>query len=160
MTAINPIEELLWDSEITEIMVNAPDDVWVERGGRIEPVGVQFLDERHVLRTIEHMVSPDGCHGDSRGRQFYACSLLRKETPFDGCCVSAIRDDADGHWKLNIRKRGNDVPVDTPHRHICHGCSVESMADYYQAIVAARMGIDSESVADMRKVELRLHGYH
>lgn len=158
MTAINPIEELLWDPEITEIMVNAPDDVWVERQGRTEPVGVQLLDERYVLRTIERMVSPDGCHGDSRGRQFYACGLLRKGTPFDGCNVSAIRDDADGHWKLNIRKRCNDVPVDTPHRHICHDCLVESMAAYYRALVFARMGIDGESVADVPRVELRLHG--
>ncbi|WP_432315870.1 hypothetical protein [Collinsella aerofaciens] len=128
MTIIDSIEELLRDPEVTEIMVNAPDDVWVERQGRIEPTDVKFLDEEHVLRTIEHLVYPDGCRRDDRGWQFYACSLLRNGTPFDGCCVSAMRDDGDGHWKLNIRKRGNDVPVDTSHEHIYHGCLVDSMA--------------------------------
>lgn len=136
-----PIGELFWDPEVTEIMVIAPDDVWVECQGRIKPVDVQFHDEEHVLRTIDRIVSPDGCRCDNRGRQFYACSLLCKGTPFDGCRVSAIRDDTDGHWKLNIRKRGNDVPVDAPHQHIYHGCLVESMADYYRALVSARMGI-------------------
>ena len=62
MTAINHIEELPRDSEVTEIMVDAPDSVWVVRQGRIEPVGVKFLDEGHVQRTIEHLVDPDDCH--------------------------------------------------------------------------------------------------
>ena len=60
MTIINPIEELIRDPEVTEIMVNASDDVWVERQGRIEPTGVKFLDEEHVPRTIERLVSQDG----------------------------------------------------------------------------------------------------
>ena len=155
MTIVDSIEELLRDPEVTEIMVNAPDDIWVERQGRIEPANVQFLDERHVQRTIERLVNPDGCHSDSRGRQFYACSLLRKGTPFDGCRVSAVRDDTDVHWKLNIRKRGNDVPVDTPHQLIYHGCLVENMADYHRALVFDRMGIGND--AKVPKVELRLY---
>ena len=155
MTAIDSIEELLWNPEVTEIMVNAPDDVWVERHGRIKPVDVQFSDEEHVLRTIKLMVYPDGCCHDDRGRQFYACSLLRKGTPFDGCCVSAIREAADGHWKLNIRKRDNAVPVDTSHEHIDHGSLVESMADYYRTLVSARMGIGS--VAEVCEAEPQLY---
>lgn len=139
MTAIDSIEELLCDPEVTEIMVNASDDVWVERQGRIELVGVQFPDEEHILRTIKLIVYPDGCCRDDRGQQFYACSLLRKGTPFDSCCVSAIRDADDGHWKLNIRKRDNAVPVDTPHRLICHGCLTERMTDYYRTLIFARM---------------------
>lgn len=155
MTAIDSLEELLRDPEVTEIMVNAPDDVWVERQGRIKPVGVQFPDEEHILRTIKLMVYPDGCCHDDRGRQFYACSLLRKGTPFDGCCVSAIREAADGHWKLNIRKRDNAVPVDTSHEHIDHGSLVESMADYYRTLVSARMGIGS--VAEVCEAEPQLY---
>lgn len=155
MTVINPIEEYLRDPEVTEIMVNASDDVWVERQGRIEPAGAKFLDGEHVLRTIEHLVYPDGCCRDDRGRQYYACSLLRKGTPLDGCRVSAMRDDTDGHWKLDISKRGNDVPVDTSHEHIYHGCLVEGMADYYRSLVLARMGIGSD--AEIPKVELRPH---
>lgn len=46
MTAINPLEELLRDPEVTEIMVDAPDSVRVERQGRIVPADVQFLNEQ------------------------------------------------------------------------------------------------------------------
>lgn len=155
MTIIDSIEELLRDPEVSEVMVNAPDDVWVERQGRIEPTGVKFLDEEHVLRTIERLVDPDGCHRDDRGRQFYVCSLLRKGTPFDGCRVSAMLDNTNEHWKLNIRKRSNDVPVDIPHQLICHGCLADRMSDYYRALIFARMGIGSD--AEVPKVELRLH---
>lgn len=161
MTAINPIEELLWDPEVSEIMVDAPDSVWVERRGEIAPAGVQFLDEEHVLSTIELMVSSDGCRYDirydSRGPQRYDYRLYREGAPFDGRHVNARRDDTDGHWKLNIRKCGNDVPVDMPHEHIGCGCSVESMADHYRALDAALMGFDSEAFANMRKAELRMH---
>lgn len=155
MTAINPLEELFRDPEVSEIMVDAPDSVRVERQGRIELADVQFLDERHVQRTIERIVDPDDRGCNRRGQQYYACSLLRKETPFDGCRVSAIRDDTDGHWKLNISKRGEDVPVDMLRERIDCGCLVEGMADYYRSLVLARMGIGSD--AEVPKVELRLH---
>ena len=155
MTAINPLEELLWNPEVTEIMVNAPDDVWVERQGRIEPTDVKFLDEEHVLKTIEQIVSPDGCRRDDRGRQFYACSLLRKGTPFDGCCVSAMRDDGDGHWKLNIRKRCNDDAIGTIFQNIDDRSLENNLLNYYRAVAFARMGIGSD--AEIPKVELRPH---
>ena len=160
MTAINPIEELLRDPDVTEIMVDAPDQVMVERRGRIEHTGVQFLDEEHVLSTIELMVSSDGCRCDirydGRGPQRYHCRLHREGAPFDGSRVSAIRDDADGHWKLNIRKCGNDDDVIASHQHIDDGFSSQSMADYYRSLVLARMGISSD--AEVRKVELRSPG--
>lgn len=158
MTIVDSIEELFRDSEVTEIMVDAPDSVHVERQGRIEPADVQFFDERHVQRTIERIVDPDGRGCNRRGQQFYACSLLRKGTPFDGCRVSAMRDDTDGHWKLNIRKRGNDVPVDMLRERIDCGCLEEGMADYYRSLVLARMGIGSD--VEVPKVELRMHGCH
>lgn len=154
MTIIDSIEELLRDPEVTEIGADAPDSVWVVRRSRIEPTGVKSLDEEHVLRTIERLVDPDGCHRDAAGRQFYACSLLRKGTPFDGCRVSAMRDDTDGHWKINISKRGKDIPVDTLRERIDCGCLVEGIADYHRALVFARMGIGSD--AEVPKAELRL----
>ena len=156
MTIIDSIEELLRDPEVTEIMINAPDDVSIQRQGRIEPTGVKFLDEEHILKTIERLVDPDGRHRDNRGRQFYACSLLRKGTPLDGCRVSAMRDDTNGHWKLNISKRGKDIPVDTLRERIDCDCLVEGMADYYRSLVLARMGIGSD--AEVPKAELQMHG--
>ena len=55
-----PIEPLLNDPDITEIMVNGHDEVFVERFGIIEDTNVHFEDEAHLRRIIERIVSPLG----------------------------------------------------------------------------------------------------
>ncbi|HET8615219.1 MAG TPA: CpaF family protein [Actinomycetales bacterium] len=51
------LEPLLADQGVTEIMVNGPDDVWVERGGRLERVPVAFASEEQLYQTIDRIVS-------------------------------------------------------------------------------------------------------
>jgi pilus assembly protein CpaF len=51
------LEPLLADQSVTEIMVNGPDDVWVEREGRLEQVDVRFTDEAQVMQAIDRIVS-------------------------------------------------------------------------------------------------------
>jgi pilus assembly protein CpaF len=55
-----PIEPLLVNDTITEIMVNGPNSVYIERAGRIEPTDIKFEDDDHVLRIIDRIVSPLG----------------------------------------------------------------------------------------------------
>jgi pilus assembly protein CpaF len=55
-----PIEPLLNDPDITEIMVNGYNQVYVERFGLIEPTNVKFEDNAHVMRVIDRIVSPIG----------------------------------------------------------------------------------------------------
>lgn len=55
-----PIEPLLRDPDITEIMVNGFDEVFVERFGLIEPTTVKFEDDTHLMRVIDRIVSPIG----------------------------------------------------------------------------------------------------
>jgi len=55
-----PIEPLLKDSEITEIMVNGYDNVFVERFGLIERTSVKFENNAHLMRVIDRIVSPIG----------------------------------------------------------------------------------------------------
>ena len=55
-----PLEPLLQDPEITEIMVNGADKVFVERNGKIEPTNVKFENDDHILRIIDRIVSPLG----------------------------------------------------------------------------------------------------
>lgn len=55
-----PIEPLLQDADITEIMVNGFDEVFVEKYGMIEPTDVTFEDEAHLRRVIDRIVSPIG----------------------------------------------------------------------------------------------------
>lgn len=60
ITGYGPIEPLLKDPEITEIMVNGPSDVFIEKSGLIEYTSVKFDDEAHLRRIIDRIVSPLG----------------------------------------------------------------------------------------------------
>ncbi|MFH8981017.1 CpaF family protein [Streptomyces varsoviensis] len=51
------LEPLLEDPSITEIMVNGPDQIYVERSGRVEPVPVRFASHEQLMQTIERIVS-------------------------------------------------------------------------------------------------------
>ncbi len=55
-----PLERLLADPAVTEIMVNGPHDVWVERRGRLYETPVRFADESHLRRIITKMVAQVG----------------------------------------------------------------------------------------------------
>lgn len=55
-----PIEPLLEDQEITEIMVNGYDEIFVERFGLIEPTSVKFENNAHLMRVIDRIVAPIG----------------------------------------------------------------------------------------------------
>ncbi|HEY3186617.1 MAG TPA: CpaF family protein, partial [Solirubrobacteraceae bacterium] len=58
--AFGPIDALLHDDTVTEIMVNGPDQVWVERDGLLHETAVKFEDAEHVRRIVERIVSPLG----------------------------------------------------------------------------------------------------
>jgi pilus assembly protein CpaF len=55
-----PIDPLLRDETITEVMVNGPHRIYVERAGRLEPTDVKFVDETHARRIIDKIVSQIG----------------------------------------------------------------------------------------------------
>src|SRR5437763_1207109 len=55
-----PLERLLGDDSVTEIMVNGPHDVWLERNGHLQKTAVRFTDESHLRRVIAKMVAEVG----------------------------------------------------------------------------------------------------
>lgn len=55
-----PLDPLLRDPGVTEIMVNAPGEVYVERDGRIQRTPVRFRDQAHVLQVVERILAPLG----------------------------------------------------------------------------------------------------
>src|SRR6266576_1690680 len=55
-----PLERLLADESVTEIMVNGPHEIWIERAGRLSQSDVQFNDEWHLRRIINKMVAQVG----------------------------------------------------------------------------------------------------
>jgi pilus assembly protein CpaF len=64
IAGFGPVEALLRDPEVTEVMVNGPGPVYVERGGRIEPSGVVLGSGEQVLRLIQRVVGPLGLRVD------------------------------------------------------------------------------------------------
>ena len=57
---LGPIEPLLQDESISEVMVNGPQDVYVEQAGRLKRVPVRFIDARSLMSVIERIVTPLG----------------------------------------------------------------------------------------------------
>ena len=60
MTGLGPLEPLLKDGTVNDILINGHECVYVERGGILEPTGVRFKDEAHLLRIINKIVSAVG----------------------------------------------------------------------------------------------------
>ena len=80
---LGPLEELLADESVTEIMVNGPEKVYVERGGKLQLSDCQFSDDASVMAVIERIVAPLGRRIDES--QPYVDARLA-----DGSRVNAI----------------------------------------------------------------------
>jgi len=59
-----PIQELINDDSVSEIMVNGPSQVWIEQEGRLVRTDIHFQDDEHVMRIINRIVAPLGRHVD------------------------------------------------------------------------------------------------
>jgi len=60
IVGLGPLEEFLNDPEVTEIMVNGPNQIYIEKGGRVYLTDKKFRDDNHVLQIIEKIVAPLG----------------------------------------------------------------------------------------------------
>ena len=57
---LGPLDPLLADPSVDEVMVNGPGEVWVERRGRLEPTEVGFADEAELMHAVERILAPLG----------------------------------------------------------------------------------------------------
>src|SRR6266508_3672852 len=57
---LGPLEPLLRDETITEVMVNGPQQVYIEREGRLELTNVTFQNDEHVMKIIQRIIAPIG----------------------------------------------------------------------------------------------------
>ena len=60
LTGFGPLEILLKDDAVSEILVNGPHRVFVERGGVLQLSDLRFIDDQHVLRVIQRILAPVG----------------------------------------------------------------------------------------------------
>lgn len=61
---LGPLEPLMKDPAISDIMINGPATIYVERQGRLEQVPISFDDDRHLVQTVQRLVSRVGRHVD------------------------------------------------------------------------------------------------
>jgi len=64
LIGLGPIEELLRDPTVSDVLVNRFDDIWVERAGRLEPTNVRFPDPESVTAAVERVIAPLGLRLD------------------------------------------------------------------------------------------------
>jgi pilus assembly protein CpaF len=128
-----PLEPLLRDSEITEIMVNGADKIYVERAGKIYPVDTHFSSEAHLRRTIDKIVGRVGRRIDE------ASPLVDARLP-DGSRVNAVIQPIalDGAM-LTIRKFSTDPFTDRDL--IAFGTFTPQVRDFLVACVRGRRNI-------------------
>lgn len=128
-----PIEPLLRDPEVTEIMVNSWDRIFVERYGHIYPVEAAFMDETHLRRVIDKIVSRVGRRVDE------ASPMVDARLP-DGSRVNAVVPPValDGA-ALTIRKFAAEAY--TVEDLIRFGTLTEQVAELLRACVTGRLDI-------------------
>ncbi len=128
-----PIEPLLKDNSINEIMVNGPKNVYIERHGRLEKTNVHFQNDEHVMRVIDRIVAPLGRRIDE------SSPYVDARLP-DGSRVNAIIPPlAINGPTITIRKFSKDpFTVDDLIR---FGTITPEMATFLKACVEARLNI-------------------
>ncbi len=128
-----PLEPLLRDPEVSEIMVNGPNYVYVERSGKLYPVDAQFSDEAHLRRVIDKIVGRVGRRIDE------ASPLVDARLP-DGSRVNAVIGPValDGAM-LTIRKFSQDPFTDADL--IAFGTFSPMVRDFLKACVLGRRNI-------------------
>jgi len=130
---LGPLETLLADPTVSDILVNRADQVYVERKGKLELTDTVFRDNRHVLQIIERIVS-------SVGRRIDESSPMVDARLADGSRVNAIIAPLalDGAV-LSIRRFPTDR-LEAKHL-VARGALTQNMIDFLQAAVACRNNV-------------------
>jgi pilus assembly protein CpaF len=130
---LGPLEPLLADPEVEEVMVNGPDRVYVERAGRIEPTAVAFADEEELRNAIERILAP-------LGRRVDELSPMVDARLGDGSRVNVVIPPLalDGPT-VSIRRFGAHRPG--PRELVALGTLTQAQHDELAAAVAARRSV-------------------
>ena len=133
LVGYGPITPMLRMPEISEVMVNGPDRIFVESAGRLYETGVRFFDEKHLVQIIQRIVEPLGRHVDD------ASPMVDARLP-DGSRVNAVVPPLalDGA-SVTIRKFSERKL--TTDDLIKFGSMTQDMAEFLKEAVKARQNI-------------------
>ena len=133
VTGLGPLETLLKDETVNDILVNGPQQIFVEREGKLELTDVTFKDERHLLRIIDKIVSAVGRRVDESNP--YVDARLQDGSRFNAMVPPVAVDGS----LVSIRKFKKDkLGIDDL---VNFGAFTEEMAAYLQAAVATRLNV-------------------
>ncbi len=130
---LGPLEEVLSDPAVSDILVNGPKSVYVEKEGRLQLTNVQFKDNAHVLHVLDKIVS-------AVGRRVDEVNPMVDARLADGSRVNAIIPPLalDGP-SISIRRFGKD-PV-TWDNYIGWSSTTPEMRDFVEAAVVGRLNV-------------------
>ena len=133
VTGFGPIEPFLHDETVTEVMVNGPSHVYIERAGKIQRVDTVFLNDEHVLRIIDRIITPMGRRIDESSPRVDA------RLP-DGSRVNAIIEPLSLVGPvITVRKfAARPYTVDDLIR---FGTATPEMFEFLQACIEARLNL-------------------
>ena len=133
VTGLGPLETLLKDETVNDILANGPQQIFVERDGKLELTDVTFKDEKHLLRIIDKIVSAVGRRVDESNP--YVDARLADGSRFNAM-VGPIAVDGS---LVSIRKfKKEKLGIDEL---VKFGAFTEEMAAYLQAAVACRLNV-------------------
>ncbi|ALG89730.1 MAG: CpaF family protein [Confluentimicrobium sp.] len=130
---LGPLETLLKDDTVNDILVNGPQQIFVERSGKLELTEITFKDEKHLLRIIDKIVSAVGRRVDESNP--YVDARLADGSRFNAMVPPIAVDGS----LVSIRKfKKEKLGIDDLVR---FGAFTEEMAVYLQAAVACRLNV-------------------
>ena len=133
MTGFGPIQPLLDDPDISEVMVNGPKKVFIEKGGKVTKSAITFDDDDHVARIIDRIILPLGRRVDADSPTVDArlpdgsrVNAVIRPVSIDGPCITIRKFKKD---KLSIQQL------------IDYGSLTQNMGEFVRACVLAHLNI-------------------
>jgi pilus assembly protein CpaF len=133
LTGFGPIQPLLEDPDVSEVMVNGPKKIYIEKGGQLTKTSITFDDDDHVLRIIDRIILPLGRRVDADSPTVDArlpdgsrVNAVIRPVSIDGPCITIRKFRKD---KLSVQQL------------VDYGSLTNHMAEFTRACVISRLNI-------------------
>jgi pilus assembly protein CpaF len=133
LLGLGPLEALLADESISEIMVNGPDQIWIERDGKLFETDAHFANEEHVRRIIDRIISPLGRRCDE------TTPMVDARLP-DGSRVNAIIPPLCLNGPTLTIRKFSKVPLAASDL-IARGAASPELMEFLRACVFGRLNV-------------------
>ncbi len=130
---LGPLEPLLRDETLTEVMVNGPQQIYIEREGRLELTNVTFQNDEHVMKVIQRIIAPIGRRIDE------SSPMVDARLP-DGSRVNAIIPPLSLVGPVITIRKFSATPF-TVNDLVRFGTATPEMFEFLEACVKARLNI-------------------